>query len=62
MHAPRPSSPAVIAVTGAALFMIVLDNMIGASTLPTAAAAALLGAAVMLTIARGALVRFAAAR
>ena len=35
MHAPRPSSPAVIAVTGAALFMIVLDNLIVASTLPT---------------------------
>jgi EmrB/QacA subfamily drug resistance transporter len=31
----RPSSTAVIAITGAALFMIVLDNLIVASTLPT---------------------------
>ena len=36
MIARRSSSPtAVIAVTGAALFMIVLDNLIVASTLPT---------------------------
>jgi EmrB/QacA subfamily drug resistance transporter len=35
MTARRPSPTAVIAVTGAALFMIVLDNLIVASTLPT---------------------------
>jgi EmrB/QacA subfamily drug resistance transporter len=34
MISRRPSSPAVIAITGAALFMIVLDNLIVASTLP----------------------------